>query len=248
MKSKTIPYLFWGVFILIGIFLIILGFNQKSKDEVFIAKSQTAQARIMDITSHVSGSGKHRRVKHRAFVSFIVDGKEYEGKISSFSSSMHVGDRITVYYNPEDPDDFISKSDAKDKGIIILMGFGFALVGILPAFITISSTLKKNSLLSDGDCILAQIDAVKQNLSMRVKGSCPWNIYCSFFDASTGVKYLFKSKSFYGLYEGAFQQAGITTVDVYAKPGNYKKYYVDHIKAIEMLNASANVFRPELYE
>ena len=248
MKSKTIPYLFWGVFVVIGIFLIILGFTQKSKDEVFIAKSQTAQARIMDITSHVSGSGKHRRVKHRVFVSFIVNGKEYEGKISSFSSSMHVGDRITVYYNPEDPDDFISKSDAKASVVMFIMGSVFAFVGLLPAVITISSTLKKNSLLSDGDYILAHIDAVQQNRSIKVNGCYPWNIYCSFFDASTGVKYLFKSKSFYGSYDGAFEQAGITTVDVYAKPGNYKKYYVDHIKAIEMLNVSANVFRPELYE
>ena len=239
---------FFCIFAISGIALIIFGINQKNADEEFIKNSKTAQATITDINTRITGSGNDRRTEHDVFVSFYVDGKKYESQINSYYAGMHVGNRIKVYYNPKDPDDFISGSDVNGNAIPIIVGIIFALVGIIAIVTMIKNFFTKNVMLHDGECIQAQIDAVQMNTSIRFNGRCPWNIYCSYFDTMTGEKHLFKSKNFYGEFTGAFEQAGITTVNVYIKLGNYKKYYVDYQNAIDMLASSNNVFIPENYK
>ncbi len=246
--KKVFLVFFFGIFAISGIAVMFFGFNQKNSDEEFIKNSKTAQATITDINTRTTGSGDDRRTEHDVFVSFYVDGKKYDGEINSYNSGMHVGNRIKIYYNPDDPDDFISESDANGNIVAILIGTIFALVGIIPIVVMIINSITKNKMIHDGESIQAQIDAVQMNTSIRVNGRCPWNIYCSCFDTMTGEKHLFKSKNFYGEFTGAFEQAGITTVNVYIKPGNYKKYYVDYQNAIDMLASSNRVFIPENYK
>lgn len=245
---KVFFFFFFGIFAISGIVLIFFGFNQKNADAEFIKNSKSAQATIIDINTRITGSGDDRRTEHDVFVSFYVDGEKYDGEINSYNSGMHVGNRIKVYYNPADPDDFICESDANGNIIPIIVGIIFSLVGIIPMVIIVKNLFTKNIVIHDGECIQAQIDAVQMNTFISVNGKHPWNIYCSCFDPMTGEKHLFKSRNFYGEFTGAFEQADITAVNVYIKQGNYKKYYVDYQNAIDMLASSNKVFIPEKYK
>ncbi len=248
MKKNIFLVFFCGIFAVVGITMSFICLNQKDSNEEFIKNSKIAQATIIDINTRITGSGDNRRTEHDVFVSFYVDEKKYEGEINSYKTGMHVGDRIEVYYNPNDPDDFLSKSDANGIVVGIILGIVFALVGIIPIVVMIVKSFTKNKMIHDGECIQAQIDAVQMNTIIRVNGRHPWNIYCSYFDPMSGEKHLFKSKNFYGEFSGAFEQAGITTVNVYIKSGDYKKYYVDYQYAVNMLASSNKVFMPENYK
>ncbi len=247
MKKNIFLIFFCGIFVVVGITMSFICLNQKNSNDDFIKNSKTTQATIIDINTRITGSGDDRKTEHDVFVSFYVDDKKYEGEINSYKTGMHVGNRIEIYYNLDDPDDFLSKSDANGIIVGIILGIIFALVGMIPIFVMIMNSVTKKMITRNGECIQAQIDAVQMNTIIRVNGRHPWNIYCSYFDPMTGEKHLFKSKNFYGEYTGAFEQAGITTINVYIKSGNYKKYYVDYQNAIDMLASSSKVFIPENY-
>ncbi len=70
------------------------------------------------------------------FVTYTVDGREYNEELQNTKTNLKQGDQITVLYNPEDP----TEVSGATKGIAALqMGFGAVLIlgglGTLAAFI-----------------------------------------------------------------------------------------------------------------
>jgi hypothetical protein len=69
-------------------------------------------------------------------VEFYVDDEKIEGRLSFYSSGMDEGEKVTVFYDPDDPSDFKSKSEGTRIFVVLgFIGVAFALFGFLPPII-----------------------------------------------------------------------------------------------------------------
>ncbi len=99
-----------------GILFIVLGFISIKKHKNFTAATATI-TRI----ERVEGVGADDSDDYNVFVSYKVNGKEYESKLGEYSASMSEGKKIDIKYNPEDPGNIIS---ASNLSTVIYLVFG----------------------------------------------------------------------------------------------------------------------------
>lgn len=106
-----------GVIIFLIVFLLViivnsfqmvsLGFKVKNNSDEFEANSIKTQAIITKIeSSYVSDSDGERNKTYDVYVKFTVDGVKYSGKLNTYSIGMQEGKETTIYYNPDDPNEF----------------------------------------------------------------------------------------------------------------------------------------------
>ena len=114
----------------IGLILVIFGIimfviNNKNKDYIEIT-STVFNVELVE-EAHTDTEGNDVPASYNIMVKYTVDGKEYEATLNNMSK-YDVGDKITIYYNPNDPAQI-----TQTKSIIIpiiLVGFGaISLVG-----------------------------------------------------------------------------------------------------------------------
>lgn len=213
MKGDKVLKLLWGTFTTIGAIIVIIGFvvffgvsNYKNKVDVVGV--------ITDI-----GSG--------TTVSYNVNGKEYESRLSGYSSSFHIGDEIEIYYDKDDVSKIGSKS--LDLLFLIMPGIGsiFLFIGVIG--LAVMSHKKKNEekLRENGELIYATYSETIINRNVRVNGRCPYNIIVEWNNPEDGKKYLLKSKNIYFNPEMLIEERKIKTFPVYINPNKKKQYFVD---------------------
>lgn len=124
IKSKTGLIVFGIIFILagIGIFVLLLrvGLDTKNKKEVWTATTSV----IQDIERDTYRSGGEIKTDHDVYVSYVYDGVEHEGELDYYSSTMRIGDEVTIYVNPQNPNEFVDDSSS----LLIVMSFIFLIV------------------------------------------------------------------------------------------------------------------------
>ncbi len=88
----------------IGVILIVLGIISKNSDKDI--EYRTVQGEITNITEDIIGEDR----EYHVYVTYKVAGTKYEDvEYGSYNSSMKVGDRVTVYYDPADPSHYQAK-------------------------------------------------------------------------------------------------------------------------------------------
>lgn len=160
----------------------------------------------------VFGSIKSSRVKTEAVITgfghssteiqFEAGGKTVNRRIDTYSSDWEKGDKLTVYYDPGDPEK-------------ITDGF---VMRFLPALFGGLGGLFENGVRLDAEVIFAE-----PNYSIRINGRSPYRIICRYTDPE-GITHIFKSGNIYNMPVGSFVGE---TVAVFHKPGNLDKYLVD---------------------
>lgn len=137
IKSKAGLYFFGGVFIFVGIVVAVL--------MLFIAKSEAnkmkeweaTEAFIQDITKNTYRRNGKRRTDYDVYIAYAYGGREYEGELNYYSSSMDIGDKITIYVNPENPNEQTGGNAFTFILIGVIFGITFPLVGIYVIIATI---------------------------------------------------------------------------------------------------------------
>jgi len=119
------------IFAIVGILFIIVGGFIIKSDSKFKETAIKTTATITDIDTYYD---TYNETHYTVSVEFEVDGIKYDGTLREYSVGMHIGGKIDIYYNPLNPNDFISSSD-KFLGILfVVMGMISFIFGSRPIF------------------------------------------------------------------------------------------------------------------
>lgn len=206
--------------ILISVFLI-LGIVFTGLLSVFIAVNAHIKKEYTAVEATIVRFEGHKD-RASTFVTYSVDGQAYENSINSYSSTWSVGDEITVYYNPQNPNQIKTTMP-----IILFIMFGFIgilfiIVGIVFSFVEKNSKKKKAFLLESGSTLTATVIRFEVNMSLSVNGRHPYRLEVEYDDGNN--KHRFKSDN---VWENVTSDCIGETVKVYYDPNNMNKYYVD---------------------
>lgn len=223
IKKNKFEYLIWIIFSCIGLFIVILGlilfftvFNIPNKVETkgIITKIYTSNDR----------NGNH---SHDVYISYNVNGKEYESRINGYSSTFYEGKELNIYYDQKNPHKIGVKS--LDLLFLIFPGIGaiFLIIGGVGILIIIKKHNLAKKLKANGKLIYATYVEAILNISLTVNGRHPYNIICEWHNPEDNKKYIFKSSNIWINPEIIITDKNITTIPVYVNTQNLKQYYVD---------------------
>lgn len=222
-KNNLIQFILPTIFIAVGLLIIILGIYLNIENSKFMKTALQTEAEITNITTHRDSDGD---TTHSVDVVFYVNGKEYEGELGSYSSNMYEGKAITVYYDPQNPNNFRSDNSNIASFILIPIGGIFFIVGSFTLYRYIKSTSLKK-LKEYGRRIDAKIDDVSLNTNYSVNGRHPYIIDCSYFNEIEDKVYSFTSQNIWTNIQPIIDAKNITTIPVYIDENDSSKYFVD---------------------
>ncbi|GIZ97033.1 hypothetical protein TTY48_16450 [Tsukamurella sp. TY48] len=126
VRSVRESSLMTRIFIAVGIITVVVGCYFTVVDTVFLASSVTAQGRVVDYEESESREDDGRiSYSYQRIVGYTVDGVEYRKRESGASSSEPaIGDPVTVYYNPDDPQDAMIDAFLRKWIGPLAIGFG----------------------------------------------------------------------------------------------------------------------------
>ena len=104
------------VLIIFGIASFIINSNNSNyiKVDAIVSKIELAQE------AHLDENDNHVDATYNVYVKYTVDGKEYDTELGEFSNYKK-GDKITIYYNPDDPSK-ITQTKSLILPIVITIG------------------------------------------------------------------------------------------------------------------------------
>ena len=122
-------------FIPAGIMLIIFGvimfvINNKNQNyigiEAVVSKVELLQEEYIDT------DGNRVEPTYNANVKYTVDGKEYDEKLENVSK-YNVGDKMTIYYNPNNPEEITGSKSIIIPIVMIIAGIASTVGGTISA-------------------------------------------------------------------------------------------------------------------
>lgn len=213
MKNKISHiYIFFSciglLFLIIG---IVVAINYKNN----IDNSKKISAIITDIK------------EYKVHVEYNVDGTIYNNVLNYYSNGMHIGKKIDIRYNLDNP----NKIYAGQIFIIIifsLLGFIFFMIGIIPSIVKILKNKKNLKLKQTGRKILAEIDCVEKDYRYSFNGRHSYIIKACYKDEINCKVYFFESNRIWFDAEEIIDKFNISTIPVYIDNNNFNKYFVDY--------------------
>lgn len=128
----------------IGLILVIFGIimfviNNKNKD--FIEITSTVSNVELVEEAHTDTEGNEVPASYNVTVKYTVDDKEYEAILDN-TSKYDVGDKMTIYYNPNDPTQITQTKSIIIPIVLVSVG-AIALVGGIISVINAIKRYKK---------------------------------------------------------------------------------------------------------
>lgn len=216
MKRSKLEHLVWIIFGVLGLtFLVVSNILIRMN---FISKENIVKthATIINISDN-----------QEVYVSYLVNSEMYTNKLSSYSSSYHIGKEITIYYDKNDPAKII------DNSIIVLIGVfgGIGLIFIIVAGIIIAFKINRSKVIKwlkeSGNIVNASYTSIELNTNYTINGRHPYNIICEWYNSSDNKKYIFKSENIWFDPSRTITERNIKTFPVYINPNKIKQYYMD---------------------
>ena len=223
---RTVMLLIGIIFTFVGIILFSAGCVVMAKHISDKQNYEKTQANITEI-NHTNSN---------AFIEYTIDGITYEGKLNEYSTNMQVGDPVWIYYDPEDPYEFISDSKIFEIIFISLGGF-FTVIGVVFMIICYKKKRKVNELIVNGDKLSGTIVAVRTNYNIRVNNRYPFIADCEVINPYDNEKYLYRSEN---VMEDISMLVGMT-VTVYVDRNDRSKYYVDIQELLNSYNSDFQI-------
>ena len=133
----------------VGLILVIVSIF------VFVSVDKTAsypriEAEISNVELHEAGhydnvSDTYTEDTYKITVKYTIDGTDYENEYGIFSGNYNVGDKVTICYNPDDPNDIYQPHGILVPIIILAAGVASIAGGI----ISIVVAVKKHNKLKE---------------------------------------------------------------------------------------------------
>ena len=123
------------------LFTVVGGFVAYTQTVRWNQFKQTAletTAVITEVSTHRSGTRKHRTTSHTVWVKYNVDGKDYKTKLGYYTAGMHKGGTVKLYYDPADPSQTMSDPKILTIVLSVLAALFFMLFDVLSEKIIIS--------------------------------------------------------------------------------------------------------------
>ena len=119
----------------VGLLLMVFGVIV-----LFITIKNSNYVQIESVVSNVKvvsnpvtdENGTHFEDSYDVTVKYTVDGNEYEGELSGVSK-FNVGDKMKIYYNPENPNEITQTKSLILPIVIIIGGLAAFIGGIISA-------------------------------------------------------------------------------------------------------------------
>lgn len=241
MSSKTTFKICGALFTFIGAVFLVSGLAILISNIKFKEEADKTHGEIIEIVHERSENYNHRHSRRRShnyysyiIVGYTVDDEYYESRLNIYSSRMREGQEITLYYDPDEPENV--RTDLTSLPIIFIgLGGLFFMIGMTIFVLNILSVRNKKSLMTNGDVMTGTITNVKVNTAVIINGMHPFKAECESTDPYSGEKYLFSSNN---IMEDITGLTG-SEVKIYVDKNNRRKYYVD-IKDLLNRNNSAN--------
>lgn len=228
MKKNKLENLIWIIFASIGAIFVVIGlvtfrnvFNYSNKVDTVGTITEISSDRN---TNYNRNTNRNRNYK--VYVSYTVEGEEYESILNSYSSSFYEGKEIEIYYDKDNPSKIGVKS--LDLAFLIVPGIGliFLIIGGTGILVKINKGKLEKKLKENGELIYADYVETVLNNSLRVNGVQPYNIICEWINPLDNKKYIFKSKNIWIDPENIIKEKNIKQFPVYID-NNKKKYTID---------------------
>ncbi len=137
-------YSFARFFIPAGILLLVFGIATlviMNKNKNYIKTEAIVTKADLEEEEHYEGDD-HYDATYRVYVKYTVDGTVYEEELGILSG-YKVGDKVTIYYNPENPRQISEKVTILVPIIFIIGGVVSLVAGVISAV----GTYNKNKVL-----------------------------------------------------------------------------------------------------
>lgn len=117
-ESKTARFLIPLGIILIVVSVFLFISDKHNKDYIKIESTVSKVVLVKEASYDVDGN--REEAMYNIFVKYTVDGKEYENELGEMFEQK-VGDKITIVYNPENPNE-ISQPSSLILNLVCLVG------------------------------------------------------------------------------------------------------------------------------
>lgn len=114
------------ILIVVSIFLFNIGEHNKNYIEI---ESEVSKTNLVE-EAHTDYDGNYVDATYEVYVKYTVDGKEYETLFGELPNRK-VGDKITIVYNPEDPNEISSPSSIIFTIGVLVAGIASLVGGII---------------------------------------------------------------------------------------------------------------------
>lgn len=221
-KNKS-EKVIWISFFVAGLIFFVVGGIWSAKVFNYENKIETTGI-ITDMEAYRDIDGD---VDYDVYVSYNVNGKEYESRLNSYSATFYQGKKIDIYYDKEDPNKIGMKSMdllfliVPGIGILFMIGGGFNLLS--------KNNQKKlgKKLKETGELVHANYVKTRKNTSYAVNGVHPYNIICEWNNPENNKKCTFKSENLWSDPQKLIEEKNVKTIPVYLNPENKKQYFMD---------------------
>ncbi|MBQ4067659.1 MAG: DUF3592 domain-containing protein [Lachnospiraceae bacterium] len=119
-------------FMLFATGLILGGYFINKSHSDFMDTAVETEATIVDIKEEVEYDrlDEEYDTEHTVFISYEFDGNSYENvRLSYYTSSMRIGNKVTIYCDPLNPSEFRLKYGLNVVGIILYVVGGVLALG-----------------------------------------------------------------------------------------------------------------------
>jgi hypothetical protein len=223
---KLLVSIFTGV----GILLLFSAAGLFIHEQNFLKKAHMATGKVIELGRSVSSSKSSKSVSYYPVVSFnTAEGKPFtfSSSLSSNPPSYSVGEEVTVYYLPENPQEAEIKGFFSQWLAVIISGF----LGLLFSSIgigTLRHFIQKKRLYQwleqNGLPLKTHFQSVEYNTHIKINGRSPYVIYSQWLNPENKKVHVFKSDY---IYYNPKQFISGDIIEVKVDVANYKKYKMD---------------------
>ncbi len=228
MKENKLENLVWIIFVGIGLIFVIIGFVMFGSVFDYTNKVDTIGTitKISTYRSSSQNSNGNQKESHDVYVSYIVEGKEYESELNGYASNFYEGKEIEIYYDKDNPNKIGMKS--LDLLFLLFPGIGLIslVIGVTGILVKINKRKLEKKLKQNGNLIYANYNETVLNTAYQINRQSPYNIICEWSDPLDDRKYIFKSKNIWTNPEKIIKEKNIKQFPVYIDD-NKNKYIVD---------------------
>ena len=116
-----------------GIILIVFGvvfFGASKRNQHYKQTSAQVTSVTLEEAASTDVNGNRTEATYTLGIRYTVDGKEYENDLSGMSKR-EAGDRIVIYYDPDDPNMITQTKSLIIPLVILAAGIGAVVAGIV---------------------------------------------------------------------------------------------------------------------